>query len=68
MSSLFDPSIKEKFDKVIAYSQSICDPITDEIFAKWETNKDWFIQKMPNLIWTSPNEITIDISEEKKRS
>lgn len=65
---MFDPSIKEKFDKVIAYSQGINHPITDEIFAKWETNKDWFIQKMPNLIWTSPNEITIDISEEKKRS
>ncbi len=65
---MFDPSIKVNFDKIIAYSQSISNPITDEIFAEWETNKAWFIQRIPNLIWTSPEEITINISEEKKRS
>ena len=58
--------IKKQFDKVLAYSQNINTPQTDELFEQWKNKKipvfkDLF--KENEYIYEYPREITVDIDE-----
>lgn len=59
--------IKEQFKEVIRYSQGIQDPKVEELFKKWETNKNWFIEKMDGkLIYEYPEVISLEMNHKDK--
>lgn len=49
--------IQDKFNKVIEYSQGF-KPNTDELFARWQEAKSYFIEKFGGLIWQFPEKVT----------
>lgn len=62
--------IQEQFNKVIAYSQGIADPQTDELFAKWYENKKHFINLFNGqLIYEVPGikRFELDPGEKSKK-
>ena len=62
--------IQQKFNEVIAYSQNIEYPKTDELFGKWYKNKEYFIKTLFNgeLKYTYPEKVKFDINMDVKIS
>ena len=58
--------IKEDFDKVISYSQSIPEPKTDKLFELWEINKLPFRRMMGGLIYETEEKVCFEIGEKEK--
>ncbi len=62
--------IKKQFANVIEYSQGIYNPQIDELFEKWEHNKNKFIKRFGGLIyeWPTPIEFTLDPLEQRSKA
>ena len=58
--------IKQNFDKVISYSQSIPNPKTEKLFELWELNKRPFRQMFGGLIYETEEKVSFEISEKEK--
>lgn len=59
--------IKEQFDKVIEYSQSIKNPKTDQLFKDWECNKRDIIDAFGNkLIYKYPQKVRFNLDARAK--
>lgn len=59
--------IKEQFRSVIRHSQGINDPQIDNLFARWETSKQKFIERFGGLIyeWSEPVEFSLDANTKR---
>ena len=67
MSDLNILEIKDKFIKVIQYSQKIEEPKVDELFSIWLENKKDIIKAFGDqLIYEMPDKVTFELSEEGK--
>ena len=57
--------IQNQFNKVIAYSQDYpLDKInSDDLFEKWQVNKQKFIDAFGGLIWTHPEKVAITLND-----
>ena len=57
--------IQKQFNKVIAYSQDY--PIekinSDDLFEKWQENKQKYIKAFDGLIWTYPEKVAITLND-----
>lgn len=60
--------IKKDFDRVVTYSQSIYNPKTDELLAKWREAKSYFIDRFGGLIWQSPEKVVFPLDQKDKES
>lgn len=59
--------IKQQFDEVIAYSQNISNPQTDELFKDWlEAKRDFIELFNGKLIYEWPQTVTFELSEADK--
>ena len=59
--------IKEDFDKVIQYSQSIPDPKTDRLFDVWLECKRYFIELFGGkYIYEFPEKVSFDLDPKEK--
>ena len=60
-------SIQREFNKVIAYSQGISDPQTDELFDRWLEAKRDIIEAMDGrLVYTVPTKVSFELSYKEK--
>lgn len=56
--------IQEQFNKVITYSQDYEGSInSDDLFEKWQQNKQKFIDAFGGLIWTHPEKVAITLND-----
>ena len=61
--------IKEQFDKVIAYSQGIAEPQTDELFAQWmEAKRDIIEAFGGKLIYEVPYKVNFALDDTEKQT
>lgn len=61
-------SIKKQFDEVITATQGIEDPKTEDLFAEWKKNKQWFLDlNGGNPIYTYPKKIECKLNQEQKQ-
>jgi len=60
--------IQRQFNNVIAYSQGIDNPKTDELFERWYEGKKYFIEKMGGLIWESPTPMTFPLDSKDREN
>lgn len=60
--------LKEQVKRVIEYSQDIDNPLVDDLIEKWYIAKKDFIKLFDgNLIYSTPDKITIDLNEQQKQ-
>ena len=60
-------SIQREFNKVIAYSQGISEPKTDELFDRWLEAKRDIIEAMDGrLVYTVPTKVSFELSYKEK--
>ena len=58
---------KAQIDAVIAYSQEIDEPMTEEIMKKWQINKSHYFMKFGGqLIYEYPEKVSFELSDEEK--
>lgn len=62
--------IKEKFDKVIQYSQyGIETPNTENLFKNWSSNKEYFYYLFGNqCIWEYPEKVSFELDDNTKQA
>ena len=53
--------IQKDFNKVVSWSQGITIAKTDDLFAKWQVAKSYFIEKFGGLIWQSPEKVVFPL-------
>lgn len=63
------PTIKEKFTRVIQYSQNFSNVNVDALFDKWYEAKKYYIDAWGGTIWESPlpTTFTLDDAEKQRR-
>ena len=59
--------IKQQFREVIQYSQGIPDPQVDNLFSRWEKNKEKFINRFDGLIYEHPVPVEFLLDSYEKR-
>ena len=64
-----EKELVEQFTKVIEYSQDVTPKRSEEVISNWHANKQYYIDKFSgNLIYEYPEEVSIKLSEDEKKS